>query len=136
MEFTKELQFMKEEVVEDIDQLEARIGKSDILTAVKEYIRLLPSGEYAASRLRFFCEAMDGEELVEKCLTEVAIQECLLKQVAGIVPFVPAKYLKSDQYRMIKSRIQKEYDDLLKANPHLGNQIKSLRTKSVPASAD
>lgn len=130
---------MKEGALASLDQLEARIGKSDILTAVQEYIKLLPAGEYAASRLRFFCDARDGEELIEKCLTEVAIQECLLKQVAGIVPFVPAKYLKSDRYKMIKSRIQKEYEDLLKANPQLEDRIKSLRASAhpaMPASAD
>jgi hypothetical protein len=129
-----ELKLMKE-VVESLDRLEARIGKSDILMAVKEYISLLPAGDYAESRLRFFCEAQDDHALIEKCLTEVAIQECLLKKVAGIVPFVPAKYLKSDMYLMIKAKIQKEYKELLKTNPQLEEQIRSLRAPSTSSSA-
>jgi hypothetical protein len=68
----------REEMDLCLDELELRIGKCSGLDAVKEYIRILPPGDYATSRLLFFSEATDQDQLLERCLTEVAIQDSCL----------------------------------------------------------
>lgn len=117
---------MEEELQRRLDALQERFGNCSAVEAVKQYIEIMPPGEYAFSRLRYFSEATDENDLIDRCLTEVAIQELLLSRLKGISSFFPARYLDHPRYLQIKVKIQAEYDRALENNPGLEDALKKL----------
>lgn len=61
------------------------------------------------------------------------MQEVLLKRLKGIASFFPRKYLQSPRYRLIKAKLEKEYQKLLEASPGIQKRLSSLQEEEPSA---